>query len=348
MSFNIEKNTWQDKIVNTHVLGGIETAVCDNGIAKGTRIAWINTGTGLRYKIVLDRSMDIVDTFYNQYCLSWLSHTGVAAPRPDANHDLEWLYSFSGGLMTTCGLTHIGAPEVNDSEEHGLHGRISNIPAEIESIIQPDPNNGRMEMSITGVVKQSCVFGPLYELRRTISSTLLKPVIKIKDTVTNKANTRSPLMFLYHCNFGWPLIDKGTEIVWKGECVSRGTEKDNEIFNGEKNYKICPEPLKSHTGSKSALGFIDVTADNTGECEVGIYNPTLNISLMMRYQKKQLPCLTNWQHWGYGEYVTALELGTNPPTGQNQAQQNNKLLFLNPGESRICELEFKLIDYDKN
>ncbi|MDQ4141641.1 MAG: aldose 1-epimerase family protein, partial [Bacteroidota bacterium] len=45
---------WQDKISHPAQLGGIETAVLDNGLGRGTRIAWINTGTGLRYKVVLD------------------------------------------------------------------------------------------------------------------------------------------------------------------------------------------------------------------------------------------------------------------------------------------------------
>ena len=78
-----EKFPWQDKIINPHVLGGIETAVSDNGLAKGTRFAWINTGSGLRYKVVIYRAMDIVDAFYNQYSLTWLSHAGVSAPRPN-------------------------------------------------------------------------------------------------------------------------------------------------------------------------------------------------------------------------------------------------------------------------
>ncbi len=342
-----KKFPWQNKIINPRVLGGIETAISDNGLGKGTRIAWINTGSGLRYKVVIDRAMDIVEAFYNQYSLTWLSHAGVTAPRPDANRGLEWLYSFSGGLMTTCGLTHIGQPETDEVEERGLHGRISNFPAEIESIIQPDPKNGRMEMSITGVVKQSRVFGPIYELRRTISSTIFESTIKIRDVVTNQSNAKSPFMYLYHCNFGWPLIDERTEIIWKGKCVSRGLENDDEIFNDKHDYKKCLQPMNTHSGSRSALGFIDVATDHVGECKIGIYNPKLNIALIMRYTKKQLPCLTNWQHWGHGEYVTALELGTNQPIGQNQTRRENKLVYLESGENKTFDLEFKITTDDK-
>jgi hypothetical protein len=74
MENNSTQPDWKHKISNPTQLGGIETAVLDNGTERGTRIAWINTGTGLRYKVVLDRAMDIVDTFYNQHSLAWLSH----------------------------------------------------------------------------------------------------------------------------------------------------------------------------------------------------------------------------------------------------------------------------------
>lgn len=52
------------KISNVLQIGGIETAVIDNGAGRGTRIAWVNTGSGLRYKVVIDRAMDIADTFF--------------------------------------------------------------------------------------------------------------------------------------------------------------------------------------------------------------------------------------------------------------------------------------------
>ena len=54
---------WKHTLSNSQQLGGIETSVLDNGAGRGVRIAWINTGTGLRYKVVLDRGMDILDAF---------------------------------------------------------------------------------------------------------------------------------------------------------------------------------------------------------------------------------------------------------------------------------------------
>ena len=93
------------KVGNVAQMGGIETSVLDNGLGRGSRIAWINTGTGLRYKVLLDRAMDVADAFYNQYSLAWLSHAGVSPPDRFSDQGIGWLRNFGGGLVTTCGLS---------------------------------------------------------------------------------------------------------------------------------------------------------------------------------------------------------------------------------------------------
>jgi hypothetical protein len=340
---DIMTKQWEDKVGNISQIGGIETSVLDNGPAAGSRIAWFNTGSGLRYKVSIDRCLDIAEAFHNQHSLAWLSHGGLTAPHSNANYGLEWLYSFAGGLLTTCGLTHIGSPESDGNEDRGLHGRISNTPATLESVIQPDPSSGRMDMSITAVVKESRVFGPNLELRRTITSTLGESIIKVSDEVTNRGNTSCPHMILYHCNFGWPLVDEGSEIVYRGTCQSFGRDVDNELFNDKHDYKKCLKPLQTHQGAGESCGIIDVLQDSNGTCCVGLVNTRLNLALKMTYSKQQLPSLTNWQHWGPGEYVCALEPGTNPPIGQNKARKLKELSMLEPGEKKKYHLQFSIL-----
>ena len=65
--------------------------------------------------------------------------------------------------------------------------------------------------------------------------------------------------------------------------------------------------------------------------------------MTLQFRKSQLPWLTNWQHWGRGEYVTGLEPGTNPPVGQSQARKDGTLIFLEPGESRAYDLEMEVV-----
>ena len=339
---------WKDKISNAAQLGGIETSVLDNGAGRGTRIAWINTGTGLRFKIVLDRGMDIADAFYNQHSLTWLSHVGITAPQPFSNQGLDWLKTFGGGLLTTCGLAHVGGPEKDANGVLGLHDQISNIRAEIESIIQPDPVMGKMEMSITGIIKQTQVLGPNLELKRTISATIGSATIRIHDEVMNRGNLPAPHMILYHCNFGWPLVDEGTDILFKGKWESRPGGINDHIFREGYDFRKCPAPLPQHAGTGEAVAFIDAEPDDAGICTCALSNKELGLAMVMRFQKKQLPWLTNWQHWGKGEYVTGLEPGTHPPIGQGLARETNQLIFLQPGEMQSYDLEIEVLNDEGN
>jgi len=74
-------------------------------------------------------------------------------------------------------------------------------------------------------------------------------------------NTPAPHMILYHCNFGWPLVDEGTEIIWRGKCESRGMDMDNAVFNSRRNFRKCSKPIDSHRAGGEGCGFIDVKAD---------------------------------------------------------------------------------------
>lgn len=333
---------WHNKISNTSQLGGIETSVLDNGSGRGTRIAWFNTGSGLRFKVIIDRAMDIADAFYNEHSLAWISHSGTSIAQPLADKGIDWLRTFGGGLMVTCGLAHVGGPEKDEFGERGVHGQISNTPAELISVIQPDPFSGNMEMSISGIVRESQALGNRLELRRTISATLGKSTIRIEDEVINRGNTAAPHMLLYHCNLGWPLVDEGTKIHWEGKWTPRDGNP-NKLFNSGNDYHTCPAPLDDHSGSGEEVAFIDIKSDEAGFCLCGLENPKIGISLNLRFIKKQLSCLTNWLHFGKGEYVVGLEPGTNPPIGQSRARQQNELIMLAPGEKRKYELEIEVL-----
>lgn len=339
MEKELINNGWKDKISSHTQLGGIETSVLDNGAGKGTRIAWINTGSGLRYKVVIDRAMDIADAFYHQYGLAWLSRLGVTGPERFSDKEADWLRTFGGGLLVTCGLTHVGGPEADGDGRRGLHGRISNIPAEIESVIQPDPLAGKLEMSLTGRVNESRIFGPDLELRRTISGELGKPVIRLHDEVRNRGNTTVPHMLLYHCNFGWPLADEGTEIRWQGKWQARD-EESKLLFREGNDFRTCPKVLEEHRGTGEAAAFVDVASDENGYCYGGLRNKKIGLQLTLKFKKAQLPWLINWQHWAKGEYVTGLEPATHPPVGQARAKEAGTILYLEPGEKRVYDLEF--------
>ena len=334
----------KSKVINGQQLGGIETSVLDNGPGRGTRIAWVNTGSALRYKVVIDRGLDIADAFFGPYSLTWHSLTGVTAATRGLDKGLDWLRGFYGGLLVSCGPTHVGPPTSAKGEEYGLHGPHSNTPATIESIVNPDLTRRQTTMSISGTVRTARVFGPNIEVRRTISSELGQASIHISDTIRNVGNDTAPHAWLLHINFGYPLLDAGTEFLWSGTLFPRAG--DEAYFTPVKKTKIVPEPLTSHKGFGEAAGFIKPKTDRNKMASVGVYNPKLGVALEIRCSMKQFQNFVHWQHWGpAGEYVAALEPLSSPPWDKRRSDLKSVPVHsLRAGQSRSYETTITVHD----
>ena len=100
----------EGKVAAYRQLGGIELATLVGGASDGCRVAWVNTGGGLRFKVLFDRCMDIADAFFNDYSLAFLSHRGITPPNYYAQDGGGGLKSFGGGLLLTWGVVLVGPP----------------------------------------------------------------------------------------------------------------------------------------------------------------------------------------------------------------------------------------------
>ena len=67
-----------DKFENVQQIGGIQTAMLESPTGSGQmrRVAQFRTGSGLQFTAALDRGGDIVDAFFNQHSLAFLSLNG--------------------------------------------------------------------------------------------------------------------------------------------------------------------------------------------------------------------------------------------------------------------------------
>ena len=296
------------KFIHSSQVGGIESYVIDEGPARGVRALCVNSGGGLRYRVLVDRGLDIDQAFFNQHSLAFLTHKGVTGPTRGLDRGLDWLKGFPGGLLTSCGPFSVGAPSTDAGEELGLHGPHSNSATTIESVIQPDPRLGQAQMSITGIVRYGSLYNPCVELRRTIVSTLGGNSIGITDEFFNAGNQDVPHAWLLHINFGYPLVDGGAELCFDSPRMELTDAPESAArFAKGVNYKRIPEPLEHHRGPTSAVAHLFPRADREGRATVGIVNRKLGIGAAVHYNVKQFPRCGNWQHFGPHEYVTALE-----------------------------------------
>ena len=297
------------KFVNPAQVGGIEQYQIDDGPGRGVRALCVNTGGGLRYRVLVDRGMDIDQASLNQHSLAFLTHGGVTRPSRAYDRHIEWLASFPGGLLTSCGPFNVGPPGEDEGETLPLHGHHSNTPATLESVVQPDPRAGRLEMSVTGVVRYGRLFGRNLELRRRITSRLGDNSIDFVDEFTNAGNVPVPHAWLLHINLGYPLIDEGAEFCYDAARVEpTPSDESRKRFAPGQPYKKVPGPLEAHRGFPEAVAYLfPRSSGRDGRTTVGVVNRKLGLGLAIRYSTRDFPRCINWQHWGPGEYVTALE-----------------------------------------
>ena len=131
------------KFIHSSQIGGIDAYTIDEGPARGVRALCVNSGGGLRYRVLVDRGLDIDQAFLNQHNLAFLTHKGVNPPTRALDRGFDWLKGFPGGLLVSCGPFNIGGPCMDAGQQIGLHGAHSNTAATIESVIQRDLRAGR-------------------------------------------------------------------------------------------------------------------------------------------------------------------------------------------------------------
>ncbi|MEE9405735.1 MAG: DUF4432 family protein [Algisphaera sp.] len=327
-------------------IGGIRTARYDwpdAGGSPGCRVAIFETGTPLRFVLNLDRGGDIVEASYGGTSLAWLSPNGYAPPTHASSQKQRWLHGWNGGLLSTCGPDLLGAEKDDDDNIVDLHGMFHHQPAAIQAIHQPDPRNGVLDMSIELVVRATHIFTPIYEIKRTISATLGIAGVRVRDEVRNISAVQANHHWLYHVNFGYPLVNTGTQLFYTGDHGVAWGVSDAAKAVAEPAWKTVPEPLAEHNGWGERGVIVVPPADDQGWATAGLLNPSLGLGVALHYDTATLPRLANWQHYGHaGTYVTALE----PFVGQllpSELDATAMPAVLEPQESRAYAIDLNVL-----
>ena len=117
------------RVGNQSQLGGTRHYALAQGRAKNVAAIDVDTGAGLHFTILPDRTMDISAATYKGTNLVYRTPNGEVHPSFYEPAGGGWLRTFFGGLVTTCGLTYLGGPGKDGDEDLGAHGRASTTPA---------------------------------------------------------------------------------------------------------------------------------------------------------------------------------------------------------------------------
>ncbi|MBM4155378.1 MAG: DUF4432 family protein [Lentisphaerae bacterium] len=311
-------------------LAGATSAVLDDGRGRGVRVVDVDNGSGLSFQVLLDRGMDIGRATFRGIPLAYLTPVGVAHPAYYEPDGLRWLRSFGAGLMTGCGLSHVGAPEAEEGMRVdgplGLHGRLSNTPAETPAVTG-GWEDGRYRIRISGVLREASFFAENLECRRTISTAMGEDRIVLCDRITNRGVRPAPLMALYHINAGFPLLDEAATLAGRASGTRPRTKNAEDDLA---RWRVCQPPT---AGYVEQCFYHDVEPDPDGMARMTLANAARGLAFEVAWRKAELPFFTQWKMMGRQEYVMGLEPGNCHPDGQTAERANGTLRTLAPDEA---------------
>lgn len=315
-------------------ISGVEEHRLVGGKGDGIRLLEVRNGKGLELTVSLDRCADISRLTFNGKNVGFFSACGYVSPAYYEKN--EFLQSFTAGFMTTCGLTAVGTPGVDDGEDLPLHGTVHNIPAESSYWYEKD---GKIVINAT--MRDASIFGRKLVLRREYIIDTENNTVKLHDEITNEGTKESPICLLYHCNMGYPMLSENTKLVIPFNSVKPRNERAAE---GIDNALVMEKPQPNFD---EQCYFFDVKADEKGIGKIGLYNPDAKIGMVMSFDKSTLDYFTEWKMMGEGEYVLGVEPGNCTPDGRAYLREHGMLKFLAAGATYTTDLEFSFTACEK-
>jgi hypothetical protein len=336
---NMTKKEILKRCGNINQLMGIKKYTFSEGKAKGVEAVDVNNGSGLRFTVLLDRNMDIAWCDYKGINISYMTSNSVVSPFYYDRRGNNWLRSFTGGLLTTCGIINAGKACIDKGEELGLHGNIGNCPVEnvcTESYWEED----EFIIKLSGISRETSFFGENLALKREIKVLGGVNKIYIQDTIENLGTKESPLMMIYHFNFGYPILDKGCKVYIDSES-SIGTSEE-ALRNIKDQYNIF-DPIKNNQENV----YFHVMNKENEEGKAILMNKSLGsngLGVSIKFNLDELPYLNQWKMLGEGEYVLGLEPSNCMTLGRDLERERGTLRYIAPGENRTFNLELSILD----
>lgn len=309
---------------------GIEEHRLVGGKGDGMRLLLVRNGRGLDFTVSPDRCCDISRLSFRGINMGYFSPCGYVAP---AFYDCQgdgFLKSFTAGFLTTCGLTAVGAPCVDEGESLPLHGTIANTPAE-----QVWWEEREKELLIHGVVKDERIFAHKLVLYRELVCSTQQNLLMIHDRIVNRGDTDCPAMILYHMNMGYPLLSEHARLEIPAEQVTARNEHAAE------DLATWDQVLKPQAGFEEQCYYHKFRENGRAR----ICNEELKMGLEIRFDPRQLPFFTQWKMMGQRDYVMGLEPGNCHPDGRDKMRRDGDLTILKPGEERQFDVEVELLAF---
>lgn len=287
------------------------------GKARGSQIVEVCTAGGLQVDILPDAGMDIGQVRYKGTNMTFISKNGYDSPVAFLPYEGEFLNTFPGGLLYTCGLRTTGDAHRDGEEWQPFHGRHHGHPSEQVCAEVVDDT-----VVIRGTVRETALFGYNLVLKRTIRIPVFGAKIAVEDELTNMTHSDQEYAVLYHCNFGYPLVcaDARLELPLK----RRTTPRTAFAATGLGSECSFPTP----TPDAEEMVFFHEDMEHTAS----VVNEKLGVRMDMCWSET-LPVLSHWRSTASGDYALGLEPSNCYLLGRKAERENGTLPVLKPFET---------------
>lgn len=307
------------------------------GRQEGVLATDIFNGSGLSLTVLPDRGMDIAQLSFKGINYSYINPCGIVSSTLFDPNGVEFFRSFTAGFLTTCGMGNVGLACVDDNQSYGLHGRISNTPAEFYSAKLVMENENPVAV-LSGSMREFKFFKENLVLHREIQVKYYDNKILITDTVENQGYDDSEYMLLYHFNLGYPFLSEHCRLLMP---FSKTIARDEDAEKGLDAHNIVSKPKKIF---REQVFYHSLTKDDEGKAKIKVENLKLKVGFAMKFDHIFLPELVQWNNFKEGSYVMGLEPSTNKVYGRSKARENNTLKTVTSHSSTSHQIELDFFE----
>ena len=317
---------------STDQVAGITRSTVEEGRGRGCTVYTVETGGGLRYEVTADNGLDIGRLSYRGVNISFLSKNGMVSPYAHHPFEEEFLHTFPGGMLYTCGLLSAGpANRDTDGVWQPMHGRFHGLPAD-----QCAGSRENDTLQVSGRVRETRLFGHALEVRRRIASPEGGREILLWDTLENQTPEPMEYMLLYHMNFGWPFLSPSLRLVLPDGTVTRPRNDDAAKGLGREREFTWPAD-----GAQEQVFFHEQPA---GTGWVRLENPELGFGAQVTWSQETLPVLAQWKCMRSGEYVLGIEPTNSYIMGRTGERANGTIGHIGPFETKTMEVRLSFFE----
>ena len=218
-----------ERVGNVSQIAGVRRYRIEGGAADGVQGIDVYTGSGLRFTVLPGRGMDISHASYRGIPLEWVSPAGEVSAHAYEPAGFGWLRTFAGGLLTTCGMSHVLDPATEDGMDYGLLGRASTLIAEN---VGADGwwDGDEYRIRVNGTTREAAFLAEQFEAGANDIHETRGELSEDRRRGHHIGHRPQTHMYLHHMNIGHPVLGPETELLAsvRGFRVRPGFEQDAE------------------------------------------------------------------------------------------------------------------------